>query len=127
MRTIVRRVEHDRILGDTELVEFCEQIPDLAIVVDHGIRVEILAGDPANALGNVGAEVTLTRTPSSRRAKAIETGRIIRPLGIAEEGGSVGESVGADWNTDGIDQVRASFDHNDQVTGPGDGEPELIR
>src|SRR5208282_575802 len=62
-----------------------------------------------------------------RRAEAVETTGIIRPLGIAEIGRAAGESVGSHRRPGGIDQIRAGLHHNDQVAGPGDGEPELIR
>ena len=57
----------------------------------------------------------------------VETGGIIRPLGIAEIGRAAGEGVGSHRRPDGIGQVRAGFHHDDQVAGPGDGEPEPIR
>ena len=64
---------------------------------------------------------------ASRRAEAVETGGIIRPLGIAEIGRAAGEGVGSHRRPGGIGQVRAGFHHDDHVAGPGDDEPKLIR
>ena len=62
-----------------------------------------------------------------RPAETEETGRMIRPLGIAEIGRASGKGVGSDWRPDGIDQVFRSFHDDDQAAGSGNGESELTR
>ena len=58
------------------------------------------------------------------RAEAVETGGIIRPLGIAEIGRAAGEGVGSHRSPDGIGQIRGGFHDDDQAVGSGDGEAE---
>ena len=62
-----------------------------------------------------------------RRTEAVETGGIIRPLWIAEMGRTAGQRVGCQHRPDRIYQIRAGFNYDDQIVGPGDREPELIR
>ena len=62
-----------------------------------------------------------------RRAEAIETTGIIRPLRIAEIGGTARERVGCHRRPDGIAQIRAGFHHERLASGPVDVESELIR
>ena len=54
-------------------------------------------------------------------------GGIIRPLGVAEIGRAAGEGVGCHRRPNRMGQVRAGFQHDDEVAGPGDGEPKPIR
>ncbi len=62
-----------------------------------------------------------------RRAEAVETGGIIRPLGIAEIGRAATQGVGPHRSPRGIGQVRGGFHHDDLIVGPGDDEPKPIR
>ena len=52
---------------------------------------------------------------------------MIRRLGIAERGRAAGQRLGSHGCPDGIDQIRAGFDDDDQVARSGDGESKLIR
>src|SRR2546430_871592 len=63
---------------------------------------------------------------TSRRAEAVETAGIIRPLGIAEIRRASGEAVCSDRNPDGSGQIRGSFHDNGHAAGPIDVESELI-
>jgi len=62
-----------------------------------------------------------------RRAEAVETSGIIRPLGIAEIGRTAREGVGSHRSPGGIGQVRAGFHHEDPIAGPSNVEPKPIR
>ena len=42
MWPVVCRVDDDRVFGETELVEECEQLTDLRVVVDHRVVIEAL-------------------------------------------------------------------------------------
>src|ERR1039458_3517564 len=78
--------------------------------------------------GDWGArKLRCARSRASRRAQAVETGGIIRPLGIAEIGRAAGEGVGSHWRPNGVSQVRAGFHHDDQVASAGDVEPKPVR
>ena len=70
--------------------------------------------------------LTDCRVRGSRRAEAVETGEIIRPLGIAEIGPAAGKGVGFQWRPGVIGQIRAGFDHDRGVRCPGDDEAELV-
>src|SRR5215831_317890 len=59
-----------------------------------------------------------------RRADAIKTGGIIRPVGIAEVDGAVGEAEALQWNPGGVGQVCGGLDHERDFRCPGDVEPE---
>ena len=63
---------------------------------------------------------------TSRRANAVETGGIIRPLGIAEIGRAAGEGVGSHRRPDGVGEVRAGFHYDRSVVGPVDVESKLV-
>ena len=41
MRTIVRAVDHDGVVGDAEIVERLEQLSDVAVVLDHAVGILI--------------------------------------------------------------------------------------
>ena len=62
-----------------------------------------------------------------RRADAIETGGIIRPLRIAEITRVAGGSVGCYRRPDGIGQVRTGFNHHQLTAGPVDVEAKSVR
>ena len=47
VRAVVGRVDDDGVVGDAELVELVEHLPDMLVVVDHRVVVEAL---PALAL-----------------------------------------------------------------------------
>ena len=68
----------------------------------------------------------------SRRAEAVETTGIIRPLRIAEIRRAIGvdesvERVGGHRQPDGVCKIRAGFHHNDQIAAARDVESKLIR
>ena len=44
VRAVVGRVQDDRVVGDAEIVELLEQFADVAVVLDHPVRVLVLAG-----------------------------------------------------------------------------------
>src|ERR1039458_7780834 len=67
------------------------------------------------------------RRENSRRAEAVVTAGIIRPLRIAEIGRAAGERVGLHRLPDRIGKIRAGFHHDGLSTGPLDVETELIR
>jgi hypothetical protein len=67
----------------------------------------------------------ILHSTASRRAKAVATNGVIRPLGIAEITRAAGERVGLRRNPGGIGQ-SAGFHHNDQIAGSGDGEPKTV-
>jgi hypothetical protein len=46
VRAVVGRVEHDRIVGDAEIVERLEQLADVAVVLDHAIGLFGPRGQP---------------------------------------------------------------------------------
>ena len=58
---------------------------------------------------------------------AVETSGIIRPLRIAEIERAAGEVVRSHRGPGGNGEIRGSLDHDDQVAGAVNGEPELIR
>ena len=60
-------------------------------------------------------------------AKAVETGGVVRPVGIAEIGRAAGEGDGLQRRPDGIGQVRAGFHYDYKAVGGGDVEPKSIR
>ena len=63
MRAVVGRVEHDRVVGDLQLVERLQELADVHVVLDHAVAVFILAGN-ATVLGfDVGAEVHAGAAP----------------------------------------------------------------
>ena len=39
VRAVVGRVDHDRVVGDPEIVELLEQRPDCSVVLDHAVRI----------------------------------------------------------------------------------------
>ena len=39
VRAVVGRVDHDRVVGDPEIVELLEQRPDCRVVLDHAVRI----------------------------------------------------------------------------------------
>jgi hypothetical protein len=56
-RAVVRRVEHDRVVGDLQVVEDLEQIADHRVVLDHPVRLEAEARLPVRLLLEVGEDV----------------------------------------------------------------------
>ena len=42
MRTVVGTVHDDRVVGNAELVDLIEDLPDILIMVDHRVVVEAL-------------------------------------------------------------------------------------
>src|SRR5262249_28133381 len=44
LRAIVGGVENDRVVGDTQIVELLEELTDHAVVLDHAVGVNPLAG-----------------------------------------------------------------------------------
>lgn len=63
---------------------------------------------------------------ASRPAQAVETGRIIRPLRIAEIKGAAGQGVCGQWGPGGIDEAGAGFDHDGKVVRGSDVEAEAV-
>jgi len=63
---------------------------------------------------------------ASRRAEPIESGGIVRPLGIAEIGQASRERVRCHRLPDGIRQVCAGFHYDGLSAGPRDIEAKLI-
>ena len=63
---------------------------------------------------------------ASGRAKSIEPGGIIRPVRIAEKGPAARLCVSRYGGPNGVGEVRARFDHDDQIAGPSDVEAEVV-
>ena len=57
MRPVVGAVEHERVVGDAELVELVEELPDVSVVLDHAVGVLVLPGNPPVFGLHVGSEV----------------------------------------------------------------------
>ena len=60
---VVGRVQDDRVVGDAELVELVEELPDVAVVLDHPVRVDAQAGDALRLGLQVGEDVHPGRVP----------------------------------------------------------------
>src|ERR1035441_2439839 len=61
-----------------------------------------------------------------QRAEAVEAGGVVRGLGVAERGHTVGEGIGSYCEPDGIFQVRGRFHNDGEVAISRDEEAELI-
>src|ERR1700730_1903453 len=42
--TVVGRVDHDRVVGDTQIVELLQELADLPVVLDHAVRIDAETG-----------------------------------------------------------------------------------
>ena len=43
VRAVVGRVDHDGVVGDAEIVELLQNLPDVAVVLDHAVGIFGLA------------------------------------------------------------------------------------
>src|SRR5205085_8919799 len=41
---VIGRVDHDRIVGDAEVVELFQQLPDMAVMLHHAVRIDAETG-----------------------------------------------------------------------------------
>ena len=44
LRAVVSRVDHDRVVGDAEIVELLEQLSHLPVMFDHAVWIDTKAG-----------------------------------------------------------------------------------
>ena len=77
---VVGRVHHDGVVGDAELVELVEQLPDHAVVLDHAIGIDADAGDALGRGLEVGPDVHPGGVPPQEERLA----RGVRPLDEVE-------------------------------------------
>ena len=70
MRAVVGRVEHDRVVGDAEIVERLEHGADVGIVLDHAVAVFVLARLAKVGLFHVRAEVHPRGVPPAEEGLA---------------------------------------------------------
>ncbi len=69
MRSVVRRVLNDGVVGESQIVDQLEQLAHMAIVLDHSIRVFIVSGMSVFLL-HVGAEVHPRSVPPAEERLA---------------------------------------------------------
>ena len=90
VRPVVRRVHHDRVLGDAELVEVVEHLADVLVVVDHRVVVgRLVRPGLAQALRlRVGAQVHVRRVEPTKNGLPALCWRLMKSLAAATNSSS---------------------------------------
>ena len=71
LRAVVGRVHHDRVVGDAEFVDLVEQLADVAVVLDHAVRIHAQAGLALRLLLQVREDVHPGRIPPAEEGLVV--------------------------------------------------------